>query len=137
MYTYILSFLDLLPSPSHPHPTCSSPQSTEPVSLDYRAASRQLFILHTVVYICQSQPPSSAHSPLPPPLCAHVHSLDLESVIQSEVSQKENTQTSYINTYIWKLEKRYRWIYLQGSNRDKKALAHSFFFTFTLSFKKI
>ena len=27
-------------------------------------------------------------------------------------------QISYINTYMWNLEKRYRWTYLQGRNRD-------------------
>ena len=32
--------------------------------------------------------------------------MDLESVIQSEVSQKEN-QTPYANTYIWNLKKQY------------------------------
>ena len=30
--------------------------------------------------------------------------MDLESVIQSEVSQKEKKQISYINTYMWNLE---------------------------------
>ena len=33
---------------------------------------------------------------------------DLETVIQSEVSQKEKKQISYINAYIWNLEKWYR-----------------------------
>ena len=33
--------------------------------------------------------------------------MDLESVIQSEVSQKEKTNT-YINAYMWNLEKWYR-----------------------------
>ena len=33
--------------------------------------------------------------------------IDLESVIQSEVSQKEKKQISYINGYIWNLEKWY------------------------------
>ena len=33
--------------------------------------------------------------------------MDLESVIQGEVSQKEK-QILYINTYIWNLEKSYR-----------------------------
>ena len=32
--------------------------------------------------------------------------MDLESVIQSEVSQKEK-QTPYANTYIWNLKKQY------------------------------
>ena len=34
--------------------------------------------------------------------------MDLESVIQSELSQKEKTQISYINSYMWNLEKWYR-----------------------------
>ena len=34
--------------------------------------------------------------------------LDLETVIQSEVSQKEKNIISYINTYMWNLEKWYR-----------------------------
>ena len=35
--------------------------------------------------------------------------MDLESVIWSEVSQKEREkQISYINAYMWNLEKRYR-----------------------------
>ena len=33
--------------------------------------------------------------------------MDLESVIQSEVSQKEK-KLLYINAYMWNLEKRYR-----------------------------
>ena len=31
--------------------------------------------------------------------------MDLESVIQSEVSQKEKKRVPYINVYIWNLEK--------------------------------
>ena len=31
--------------------------------------------------------------------------MDLETVIQSEISQKEKKQRSYINTYMWNLEK--------------------------------
>ena len=34
--------------------------------------------------------------------------MDLEIVIQSEVSQKEKKQISYINAYMWNLEKWYR-----------------------------
>ena len=34
--------------------------------------------------------------------------VDLETVIQSEVSQKEKKKVSYINTYMWNLEKWYR-----------------------------
>ena len=42
--------------------------------------------------------------------------MDLETVIQSEVSQKEKSK--YINSYAWNLEKWYRWTGLQGRNRD-------------------
>ena len=34
--------------------------------------------------------------------------MDPESVIQSEVSQKEKKQISYINAHMWNLEKWYR-----------------------------
>ena len=34
--------------------------------------------------------------------------MDLETVMQSEVSQKEEKQISYINAYMWNLEKWYR-----------------------------
>ena len=43
--------------------------------------------------------------------------MDLETVIQSEVSQKEKNK-SRINAYMWNLEKWYRWTGLQGINRD-------------------
>ena len=43
--------------------------------------------------------------------------MDLETVIQSEVSQK-GKQISYINAYIWNLEKCYRWTGLQGRSWD-------------------
>ena len=42
--------------------------------------------------------------------------MGLETVIQSEVSQKEKNK--YINTYMWNLEKWYRWTGLQDRNRD-------------------
>ena len=32
--------------------------------------------------------------------------------------RNRKTNTVYINTYIWNLEKQYRWTYLQGVNRD-------------------
>ena len=32
--------------------------------------------------------------------------MDLESVIQSEVNQKEEKQIPYANTYIWNLKKK-------------------------------
>ena len=45
--------------------------------------------------------------------------MTLEPDIQSEVSQKEKRQISYIKLYIWKLEKWYWWTYFQGRNRDR------------------
>ena len=33
---------------------------------------------------------------------------DLETIIQSEVSQREKKQVSYINSYMWNLENWYR-----------------------------
>ena len=44
--------------------------------------------------------------------------MDLESVIHSEVSQKEKNKYFTVNAYTWNPEKWYRWIYLQGRNRD-------------------
>ena len=45
--------------------------------------------------------------------------MNLEPIIQSEISQKEkNKSISCINTYIWNLERWYWWTYVQGSNRD-------------------
>ena len=44
--------------------------------------------------------------------------MDLECVIQSEVSQKEKKQVLYINTYMWNVEKWYKITRLQGRNRD-------------------
>lgn len=43
--------------------------------------------------------------------------MDLETIIHSEVSQKEKTQILYINAYMWYLEKWYRSTYVQGRNR--------------------
>ena len=43
---------------------------------------------------------------------------DLESVTQSEVSQKDSNKYHIIYAYIWNLEKWYWWTYLQGRNRD-------------------
>ena len=43
--------------------------------------------------------------------------MDLEMVIQWSKSEREK-QISYINTYMWNLEKWYRWTGLQGRNRD-------------------
>ena len=44
--------------------------------------------------------------------------MDLETVIQSEVSQNEKNKYCNINTYMWNTEKWYRWTSLQGRNRD-------------------
>ena len=44
--------------------------------------------------------------------------MNLEVIMQSEVSQKEKSQIWYINTDIWDLE-RWHWLtYLQGSSGD-------------------
>ena len=43
--------------------------------------------------------------------------MNLESVTQSEVTQKEEKK-SHISTYMWNLEKRYRCLYFQGRHRD-------------------
>ena len=43
--------------------------------------------------------------------------MNLEPIIQSEVSQREK-QILYINTYIWNLEKWHQRIYLQNSNGE-------------------
>ena len=42
--------------------------------------------------------------------------MNLEPIIQSEVKREE--QISYINAYMWNLEKGYRWTYPHGRNRD-------------------
>ena len=38
--------------------------------------------------------------------------------MQSDVSQKEKNQISYINSYIWNQEKWYSWTYFHGRNGD-------------------
>jgi len=43
-----------------------------------------------------------------------VRRMNLDTVVQSEVSRKEEHQ--YINAYIWNLEKRYWWTSIQGRN---------------------
>ena len=45
--------------------------------------------------------------------------MNLEPIIQSEVSQKE--KNIYINTYIWNLEKWYWLTYMQGKDRDAES----------------
>ena len=42
--------------------------------------------------------------------------MNLEPIIQTEVSQKE--KNTYINAYIWNLERWHQLTYLQGSNGD-------------------
>ena len=47
--------------------------------------------------------------------------MNLESVIQSEVSQKVKNKyhiLTHTHIYIWNLEKWYWWTYFQGRNRD-------------------
>ena len=48
--------------------------------------------------------------------------VNLEPIIQSEVSQNEKHKVQHINTYIWNLERWYRQSYMQGSkgNTDVK-----------------
>ena len=46
-----------------------------------------------------------------------VRRMDLESVIQSEISQKEKNKYRIL-LYMWNLEKWYRGTYLQNINRD-------------------
>ena len=46
--------------------------------------------------------------------------MNLESVIQSEVSQKEKNKYRIPMHYIWNLERWYCWAYLQSSNRDRR-----------------
>ena len=57
MYTYIPFLLDLSPHQSHPS---RSPQNTE-LSPQVLYSISPLAILYMVVYVCQSQPPSSSH----------------------------------------------------------------------------
>ena len=47
--------------------------------------------------------------------------MNLEPIIQNEVRKREANNRiliSYINAYIWNLERQYRWSYLQGSKGD-------------------
>ena len=44
--------------------------------------------------------------------------MNLEAVIQNEVSLKEIQKQIYTNAYMWDLEKRQRSFYLQIRNRD-------------------
>ena len=44
--------------------------------------------------------------------------MNLEPIIQSEVSQKEKRQILYINVYIWNLGWWYQWSYIQGNKGD-------------------
>ena len=37
---------------------------------------------------------------------------------QAKIESLGNKQISYVNEYIWNLEKLYRWSYLQNRNRD-------------------
>ena len=44
--------------------------------------------------------------------------MNLEPIIQSEVSQKWKTNIIYYHILLWNLEQWYWWTYLQGSNGD-------------------
>ena len=44
--------------------------------------------------------------------------MNLEPVVHSKVTQKEEKQISYINIHKWNLEKCYWGAYFQGKNRD-------------------
>ena len=46
----------------------------------------------------------------------NIYWMDLETLIQSELSQKEKNKY-HINAHVWNLEKQYRY-YLQNRNRD-------------------
>ena len=57
-------------------------------------------------------PNSFPHTLIPP------YRMNLEPIIQSELSQKER-QILYINAYIWNLERWYQRSYMQGSTGDR------------------
>ena len=66
-----------------------------------------------------STPGQGAGIPYAPwPRNQNINNMDLESVIQSEVSQKEKNRYHTINAYIWNLEKWYRRTCLQCRNID-------------------
>ena len=44
--------------------------------------------------------------------------MNLDLITQREINQKEKNQVSYVNAYIWNLERQYWWTYLQRSNVD-------------------
>ena len=44
--------------------------------------------------------------------------MNLEPALQSDVKSEREKQISYINAYIWNLERWYGWTYLQGSSGD-------------------
>ena len=46
--------------------------------------------------------------------------VDLETVTESEVRSEREKQISYVNTYMWNLEKWYSWTYMQSRNRETK-----------------
>ena len=67
------------PSWTSPIPPSRSSQGPELSSLCFIAGSHYLSVSHMVVYICQSQSPSSSHPPLPPRPSPHIRSLRLYS----------------------------------------------------------
>ena len=67
--------------------------------------------------LCQSQSPSSSYPSFP--LC-------FSYSCHTEWNKSER-QMSYINWYLWNLEKWYRWAYLQSRNRDTEIRVRIFF----------
>ena len=56
------------------------------------------------------------------PSCVTWRDVDGPKVCQTECSKSEREkQISYVNVYIWNLEKWYRWTYLQVRSRDADA----------------
>ena len=110
LYAYIYLHI---PSLLHLPPTLLIPPlqvvaKHQLISLCDAAASHQLSILHLVVYICQCHSLTSSQLNLPPP---HVLKsilqrwMDLDSVIQSEVSQKEKNKYRMV-THIYGILKK-------------------------------
>ena len=62
-------------------------------------------------------------TPLPPPICIinlwlYLKPLPLLEVHWEEILSEREKQMSYINLYMWNLEKWYKWTYFQGRNWD-------------------
>ena len=44
--------------------------------------------------------------------------MDLKTIIENEVKSEREKWILYINTYMWNLEKWYRWSWLKNRNRN-------------------